>query len=59
LSRNRTVVVSSPGKFDGAALTYAEPGHREFKKYSNPKVLIVNAGEITKADLASSQGEHT
>ena len=58
LSRNRTVVVGWSGKFDGAALTYAEPGHREFKKYSSPQVLIVNTGKITTGDLASSQGEH-
>jgi hypothetical protein len=58
LSRNRTIVVGWPGRFDGGALTYAEPGHREFKKYPNPQVLIVNAGDFATADVASSQGEH-
>ena len=45
LSRNRTVIASWPGAFDGRVLTYAEPGHREFKKYPTPQASIVNAHE--------------
>jgi hypothetical protein len=45
LSRHRTVVASWPGSFDGKALTYAEPGHREFKKYAAPEVVIVRTAE--------------
>ena len=32
LSRNRTIVAAWPGNFDGAALTYAEPGHPEARR---------------------------
>ena len=45
LSRNRTVVASWPGSFDGQALTYAEPGHPEFKKYAAPEAVIVRAAD--------------
>lgn len=43
LSRNRTVVVAWPGHFDGRALTYAEPGHREFRRYTTPQAVVINA----------------
>jgi hypothetical protein len=43
LSRNRTVVAAWPGTFDGHALSYAEPGHREFKRYTKPQAVIVPA----------------
>jgi hypothetical protein len=45
LSRNRTVVVAWPGAFDGEVLTYAEPGHREFKKYSTVSAVVVRTNE--------------
>lgn len=43
LSRNRTIVASWPGSFDGRTLTYAEPGHREFRKYPSPQAVVVSA----------------
>lgn len=49
LSRNRTIIAAWPGSFDGDVLTYAEPAHREFRKYSRPQVAIV------RTFLASSQ----
>jgi hypothetical protein len=45
LSRNRTIVASWPGSFDGRTLTYAEPGHREFKKYVTPQAVIVSTAD--------------
>ena len=39
LSRNRTIVASWPGNFDGETLVYAEPSHSEHRRYSN---LIVS-----------------
>lgn len=41
LSRIRTVVAVWLGSFDGHALTYAEPGHREYRKYPDPEAIIV------------------
>jgi hypothetical protein len=57
LSRNRTVVASWPGSFDGQALTYAEPGHREFKKYVAPQAVIVSTADAQPTDVADAQEE--
>jgi hypothetical protein len=53
LSRNRTIVAAWPGTFDGRALTYAEPGHREFRKYPTPQAIVVPAHEPTPAEVAA------
>jgi hypothetical protein len=45
LSRNRTVIAAWPGAFVGQTLTYAEPGHPEFKRFVRPDAVIVNAAE--------------
>lgn len=58
LSRNRTIVAAWPGNFDGAALTYAEPGHPEARRYPTPQAVIVKAGEADKPDIGSP-GEET
>jgi len=58
LSRNRTIVAAWPGNFDGAALTYAEPGHPEARRYSMPQAVIVRAGEADQPDIGSP-GEET
>lgn len=50
LSRNRTIVAAWPGNFDGAALTYAEPGHPEGRRYPTPQAVIVKAGEADQPD---------
>lgn len=42
LSRTTTLVVSWPGEFDGRSLTFAEPGHRDYRKYSDPEVRILS-----------------
>lgn len=58
LSRNRTIVAAWPGNFDGAALTYAEPGHPEARRYPTPQAVIVRAGETDQLDIGSP-GETT
>jgi hypothetical protein len=58
LSRNRTIVAAWPGNFDGAGLTYAEPGHPEARRYSTPQAVIVRAGEADQPDIGSA-GEET
>lgn len=42
LSRNRSVVTSWAGSYDGERLTYAVPGHEEFKRYLTPDAVIVS-----------------
>lgn len=41
LSRNRTVVATWAGEFEGEILTYADPAHPEFKRYRKPDAVIV------------------
>ncbi len=57
LSRNRTVVAAWPGTYDGQALTYAEPGHPEFRKYSNPQAVVVPASTDPAQDTAAHREE--
>ena len=57
LSRNRVIVAAWPGAFDGACLTYAEPGHPESRRYQAPQAVIVTAGEEDSSD-ADWTGEH-
>lgn len=58
LSRNRMIVAAWPGNFDGATLTYAEPGHPEAKRYLTPQAVIVKPGETGQSDIGS-HGEET
>jgi len=48
LSRNRTVVVGWLGAGDASCLTYAEPGHAEFRRYDRPEAAIVSTAERTR-----------
>ncbi len=42
LARNRTLCVAWPGRLDAdGALTYAEPGHPEHKRYADHRVMCV------------------
>jgi len=43
LSRNKTVVVAWTGSIKGEHLTYATPGHPEYKRYQVRDFLVVNA----------------
>jgi hypothetical protein len=59
LSRNRTIVAAWPGNFDGAALTYAEPGHPEARRYPTPQAVIVRSDEVDQPDIGSPGKETT
>lgn len=41
LSRSRTLVVNWPGTFDGKTLTFGDPGHRDYCKYTDPAARII------------------
>lgn len=45
LDRNRTIVASWNGSFQGGTLIYAEPGHPEFMQFKQPEALLVSAGK--------------
>ena len=49
LSRNRTVVAAWCGEYDGTYLTYAEPGHPEWKRDTYPERGIVTASMTTSS----------
>lgn len=53
LSRNRAIVAAWPGNFDGASLTYAEPGHPEARRYQTPQAVIVQSPEVNQAEAGS------
>jgi len=53
LSRNRTVVSSWLGDLEGPHLTYATPGHPEFRRYPAEGLLVVAAGK--QNDLAEDR----
>jgi hypothetical protein len=55
---SNVLVASWPGSFDGQALTYAEPGHREFKKYAAPQAVIVSTADAQPTDVAAAQEEN-
>ena len=40
-ARNRVIVATWPGTFDGRDLTFAEPGHPEFRLYPAAEVRIL------------------
>jgi hypothetical protein len=43
-SRNRTIVASWNGTFQGGRLTYAEPGHPEFIQFKQTEAVIIAVG---------------
>jgi energy-coupling factor transporter ATP-binding protein EcfA2 len=56
LSRNLTVVASWNGTFEKGKLTYAEPGHREYRSYDLTDTLVVSmSGEATVDFKQSSE----
>ncbi|MCS5694999.1 BREX-3 system P-loop-containing protein BrxF [Desulfofundulus thermocisternus] len=40
ISRTRIIVAAWSGKFEGRTLIYAEPGHPEYRKYSEVDALV-------------------
>lgn len=57
LSRNRTIVAAWPGAFAGQVLTYAEPGHREFRKYVTPDAIVVPVAVVHPTDVSAVEEE--
>jgi len=41
LSRNKTLIVAWGGNYVNDVLTYAEPGHPEYRRYDRPDAVIV------------------
>lgn len=54
LSRNLTVVTSWNGTFEKGKLTYAEPGHREYRSYDLTDTLVVSMSGEATVDLKQS-----
>lgn len=51
LSRNRSLLVAWPGTVDGRHITYAEPGHLEYRRYEIKDFLVVDG---TRRDESAS-----
>jgi len=45
LNRNRTIVASWNGSFQGGTLIYAEPGHPEFMQFKHPEAVVITVGK--------------
>jgi len=45
LNRNRTIVASWNGSFQGGTLIYAEPGHPEFMLFKQPEAVVITVGK--------------
>lgn len=45
LDRNRTIVASWNGSFQGGTLIYAEPGHPEFMQFKQPEAVVITVGK--------------
>lgn len=56
LSRNRAVVASWRGTYDGEHLTYAEPGHPEWRRYTRPDAVMVTTTYPAAFPADTSQG---
>ena len=54
-SRNRTLVAAWPGTLEHGKLSYAEPGHPEYRQYQQPEALMVGLnGESAAARIYES-----
>ena len=58
LARHRTVVASWPGAMVGSQLTYAEPSHREYRRYPGVDALCLSlpASAAFPVPLPRSEG---
>lgn len=54
LSRNLTMVTSWNGIFNNRKLTYAEPGHREYRSYDLTDILVVSMNGETTVDFKNT-----
>jgi len=48
LSKNKTIIASWHGDFDGTTLTYAEPGHAEWKKYQEVNAVVIPLNKFSQ-----------
>lgn len=48
LSRNRSLLVAWPGTIDDRHITYAEPGHPEYRQYEIKDFLVVDGRQTTQ-----------
>ncbi len=55
MSRNLTVVAAWNGNFDKGKLTYAEPGHCEYRSYDLTDTLIVSMNGDTTMDFKDKE----
>ena len=58
LSRNRTIVAAWRGEYIGTSLTYAAPGHPEYRRYEEPQVGIVSSQDGLDAEAGPSTQEN-
>ena len=42
LSRNKTLIAAWGGTYQDSILTYAEPGHAEYRRYERPTVIVIS-----------------
>lgn len=54
ISRNRTIVASWDGEYDGGKLIYAEAGHPEYRSYKAVDALIVTMDGYATIDLETN-----
>lgn len=58
IARNRTVVASWAGDYQGKRLTYAEPSHPEYQQYDQPDAIIVPVEAFSQpAPKAETEGQ--
>jgi DNA polymerase III delta prime subunit len=56
LSRNLTVVSTWNGTYNKGRLTYAEPGHREYRSYTLSDTLVVTMSGEATIDFKKTSG---
>jgi hypothetical protein len=57
LARNRTVVAAWPGAINGKQLTYAEPGHPEYRRYPELETLWLSLAGDAATQVPSPHAE--
>ncbi|MDD4616710.1 MAG: BREX-3 system P-loop-containing protein BrxF [Alphaproteobacteria bacterium] len=57
ISRNRAIVASWNGTYNGRKLSYAEAGHPEYRSYESVDALIVGMDGTAMVDLAKNNRE--
>lgn len=56
-ARNQKLVAAWPGELKAKVMTYAEPGHPEFRRYENPEAVLVPAGSDAQPNQHIEIGE--